>query len=451
MNKKFIKIMFCILCLSVLFYLPQSVNAKSHKGINIKKTFVGNVKYQVKRKCDKNKDGYLSKKEVKQVRRLSLPYSLKNNNVKGISKLKYLERLNIEKLNAYNIKEIEQLRRLKYLDLYVYEQPKKRIILDLRKIKKLENLKIYNSMGEMIVKIRKDNKISHLSLNNIKNDEEVIDKCRKLTSIEFNNAYSSCEKLNISNYNHLKKVEIRISKINTCIIKNNPQLKNILIGNSTVSELKMSNLKRLDRLKVSSCNLGKITMKKLNRLRTIIMDRIYDLSTLTIDNLKKLKKIKMERLLDLKSLTLKELPELKDVSCIEGILSELNILGKSKIEYMDFYHNQLKKFEYRNLKKLAILDCENNQLEGRFNFSLYPKLKGLCCKNNYLTEIYGGNCHKFISYIDCYNNNLKLIDFKEISQRGGYVSYLDCKKNPNVVINAAVEQCSHDSTAKIVK
>lgn len=124
--------MLCILVVYVLGMTPQLVNAKTNKGINIKKNFVKGVGEEISGKWyDKNQDGYLSKKEIKQIKELYLYSEYEDFNLKGISKLKYLEKIKIDpKYYLYNIRELKKLRNLKYVDISIDSKQKKYLILE---------------------------------------------------------------------------------------------------------------------------------------------------------------------------------------------------------------------------------------------------------------------------------------------------------------------------------
>lgn len=471
MNKNLMKTMLGILLLSVFLSVPQLVNAKSCKGINIKKTFVKGMCEELSEKFyDKNQDGYLSKSEIKQIKELDLFTYYQNFDLKGISKLKYLEKIDIEpEYYVYNLKELKKLPKLKYIR--VVTDSKKKITLDLRRNKKLKTLIVYTKANKGIVKIKKNNKICNVSLLGVQNSISIINKCHKAKAIEFDSYHDNIslniknrkkltnihllhsdgiKTLSIRNCANLKTVEIYEGKIGKCVLQNTPNLKNITINESKISALTIDNLKRLQTLKINDTKLSSISIKKLNGLRTLKMDCVKGLSDMTITDLSKLKKIDINNVPQLKCLTLEEVSKLKNLTCTRGALSELNILGENQISEISIYNNKLKKFEYDNLKKLRYLECDNNKLEGKFDFTLYPKLYKLYCRNNQLTEIYGGDCNREIDIIDCYNNKLKIIDFKAMKPREGFIYYLNCKKNPNVEVYAVIEHTwKHDSTAKL--
>lgn len=471
MNKNFMKVMICMIILSALLIMPQSVSAKSHKGINIKKTFVQGLCEEMGEEFyDKDQDGYLSKSEIKKIKQLDLFSYYKNFDLKGISKLKYLEKIDIEpKHYVTNLKEFKKLPRLKYVRIVT--DSNKKITLDLRRNKKIKTLIVYTKANKGIVKVRKNNKISNLSLIGVKNSISIVNKCHKAKVIDFdsncNNVSLNIENrkkltkihllyskdiktLSIHNCANLKTVEISEAKIGKCMLENTSKLKKITINKTKLSALNINNLKRLQTLKIDDTRLSSISIKKLNGLRTLRMNHVKGLSDLTISNLKKIWEIDLDSVPQLKSLTLEKLPKLKELTCVRGALSELNIVGNNKISEIRIYNNKLKKFEYENLKQLKYLECDNNQIEGRFDFTLYPHLYEFYCRNNQLTEIYGGDCNREINIIDCYNNKLKIIDFKAMKPYEGFIWYLNCKKNPNVEVYAVIEHSwKHDSTAKL--
>ena len=160
MNQKIYKIMLGIVFLVVTLLVPQSVNAKSRKGINIEKTFASELKYQVKLTCDKNSNGYLSKSEIKKIWHLNVDNSDCNINLKGLSKLKYLKNISITtKSHIKNIKELTKLHRLKKVHIKTYS--KENVVFDLRKIRKLQDLEVYAKHHNVIVKVRKNNIHKH--------------------------------------------------------------------------------------------------------------------------------------------------------------------------------------------------------------------------------------------------------------------------------------------------
>ena len=427
--KKIIKGMLCIIALFVLLTAPQSVSAKTGKGISIEKTFAKGMRDEIKRKVyDKNQDGYLSKKEIKHIKKIDL-YSRKNLkmqeniNIKGISKLKYLEKMSIEADGKiYNLKETEKLYRLKYIKIYA--NLKRNRVLDFRKSKKLEtlNITIYDSQ----IKIPKNNKIRTLRLIGIQNSISILKNCKQV-----------------------KKVWIEAKNIKKSIkLRKRKNLSEIhFIAGVKVDNLEISDCNKLEKIEIRGGEVNNCNIKNNNKTKSIEIVSVNKLSSIKLCNMSKLKKIDIENVKKLKTLTIENTPRLKNVTCMNGMLSELNITGKNSIGEMWLCNNRLTKFEYNNLEDLYSLFINNNQLQGKFDMTLYPSLYRLYCPDNKISILYGGVAEKEIWYINCENNNLSLIDFR--GTKNGCILGLDCKNNPNVVIYATVEDGSWDSTAKV--
>ena len=451
---KFVKLVLCIMVLSVLLGAPQSVSAKAEKGINIKKTFSKAIGEEMSRqKYDKNQDGYLSGKEIKQIKSFYLCSDVvkENVNVKGISKLKYLEKIRINICgHAYNIKEVEKLHKLKYTSILF--EPKKKIVLNLKKCRDIKTLGLYTSGGkaQVKVKIRANNKIRNLYVSGVENGVALIRKCAKVQDLYLDNNAKKT-KININNKKAISKISLTDSdNIESVNVQGCNNLKEISLENvKGMKSFQVRQCKILPQIEVDGGKIGESTIKDCPNIKKIIFDNTKGLSKVSISGLPKLKIIDIQDTPKLKSLILENLPKLKELSCVRGALSELNILGENQISEINVYKNKLKKFEYENLKKLNYLDCDDNQIEGKFDFTLYPKLYNLFCRNNKLTEIYGGDGNREIEMIDCYNNNLKLIDFNAMYSGEGFIWSLNCKKNPNVEVKAVIERCKRDSTAKI--
>ena len=73
MSKVIKKIIFSILMALSIILCLQTVNAKGNKGIKISKNFNGYLAFCLTDKYyDKNKDGYLNKKEIKKIKEISI-------------------------------------------------------------------------------------------------------------------------------------------------------------------------------------------------------------------------------------------------------------------------------------------------------------------------------------------------------------------------------------------
>ena len=463
------KLVLCIMILSVFLIASDSVNAKQRRGYNIKNTFSGSIRYKIKvKKYDRDKDGYLSRKEIKKIKSLYLE-NLGGLSVKGISKLKHLKKIKIQTAKpAYNIKEVEKLHRLE--DVYIDIEPKKKLVLDFRKSKKIKKLDIAIQNNKGNLKISRKNKIKYLSIGGIKNSAFIANKCLKAKKIHIftnlnkgnvnliNRKYledvylckaKNLQNITVKNCVRLKKIKLNGCKSSSCTIENNSQLKSFKMFESKVSNLTVKSLKDLKWIEIDKAKVSNFIMDKLNDLRTIKLYSIQDLSDVNISNMSKLRKIDIDDVPQLKSLTVDNLSSLKELKCAYGSLSKLNIVGDYKLNRVEVYSNQLKTFSYNNLKNVSYLDIHNNQIEGRFDFTLYPKLYDFDCSNNRISEIYGGPQNREIGYINCSNNNMKLLQFTDIEKYDGFIYYVNCKMNPYIEVYAWMEDYDCDPTAKL--
>ena len=127
-------------CLCSFIWTPAEMNAKT-KAVSINSSnFTDKIlRRKLSKKFDKNHDGVLSVKEIKQIKSINLSTpSLKrqNLNIKGISKLKYITKLNLDTFaKIIGIKEIKKLNKLS--TLYIYADNRK---LDTRKNKRLKKI-----------------------------------------------------------------------------------------------------------------------------------------------------------------------------------------------------------------------------------------------------------------------------------------------------------------------
>ena len=461
--KNIIKSMIFVIALSVLLTAPQSVSAKTGKGISIEKTFAKGTRDEISRKVyDKNQDGYLSKKEVRNIKNLSL-YTYQNDhinsdiNIKGISKLKYLENLKIKaRRKVYNFKELKNLSNLKYVKIDINSKEKR--VLDFRKSKKLKILELSLLRDTGIVKINKNNHIKVLSICGIENGVSVANKCYKAEKIELYGTYKTgslninnrknlisiyldglkkIKKLNITKCPKLEKINVIDSDIEKMDIVKNSKVEKIVVFDSKIGNMNIKRMGKLKNLRVEQSKLSEITMEDLNSLYKVYMDDIKKLKEIEYRNLNRLKEIDMSNMKNLRTLTIDNTPRLWSVTCMHGILSELNIFGKNSIGKMRLFDNKLTKFEYSNLPYIYYLDIGDNRIGGKFDMSLYPNLESFYCENNLLEEIYCGEKDRDFYVINCKNNKIKLIHAGENAYV--FVSGMNCKNNPGIVIKVDVE------------
>ena len=427
MGKLMKKAIFIVFIVCIIAFNVNIANAKTNK-ININKTFTGFLKFCMKDKCyDENEDGYLSAKEIRKIHYIGYANRDGKIDLKGISKLKYIETLVFDAKYLTNLDEIKELSRLKKLKLNV-EKFEKNKVLDLRKNHRIQEINVAGYYGKNQIKIGK-NHIKKLNLKNVNGGAEAVGKC------------SEIEKLRI--------VGDQTSKY--MVIKNNKHIKSISLG---------SRMEALEKVTVKFCkNLEKLDIytksrAKLNNLKSIevlnnkkmkyieVGSNCPNVSKFIIRNLPVLRCLSVEKNNFIENLRLENVPKLRTVIWENGKLSNLEIIGENSISTMEISNNNFKKFEYPELKNLSTLNIENNKLQGSFNVDNYPQIYDFVLANNNLTMIYGIEEKDYSWRLHCNGNeNLKLVYLPNY-----YFWYFDCTV-PHVKIYVCCNEEWVDKTA----
>ena len=127
MNKTLKGIIACLALAAALLAVPCVAQAGQGKGISIRENF-GNYRDILReKKYDRNRDGYLSRGEIKKIKSLDISKFYYKVNLKGLGRLKNLEKLSVEAERLRNVKEIGKLKRLKSIDISVEYKERKTI------------------------------------------------------------------------------------------------------------------------------------------------------------------------------------------------------------------------------------------------------------------------------------------------------------------------------------
>lgn len=419
MNKGIKKILFTVMVLSMICLLPQMVSAKSVKGINYKKVFKEKGIISDCKECDTNKDGFLSKKESKDVRIIYIEKNKKNINLKGISRLKNLTCLEI-KTNAriYNLKEVAKLSKLKQFTI----QNKKVKRIDLRKNKNLKEIDIRLKGGK--VKLADNSLIGKAEFSGVNGVTLLLKKMPRLYDIKIENDKTSKEFIK-SNGGFLGEIYISNTKIRKIDISKYESLRCISI---------------IDTNDLEECNFTDI-----KKLRCVIISSGENLAKFTMNNVQGQRKIEVRNNKKIKELNFGNMPELEMFKWTNGILEKLQMENAEKLSTIDLSKNKLKSFQYPQLKNLIEIMIGDNEIQGEFNWNQHPKLRVLECRNNKITRINGADYTGEVYMLDCYNNNLKTIDLRNSKK----VYWINCEKNPGVEIFADMYSYSGDADVKI--
>lgn len=419
MNKGIKKILFTVMVLSMICLLPQMVSAKSVKGINYKKVFKEKGIISDCKECDTNKDGFLSKKESKDVRIIYIEKNKKNINLKGISRLKNLISLEI-KTNAriYNLKEVAKLSKLQQFTI----QNKKVRQIDLRKNKNLKEIHIRLKGGK--VKLADNSLIGKAEFSGVNGVTLLLKKMPRLYDIKIEDDKTSKE-----------------------FIKNNGGfLGEIYISNTKIRKIDISKCESLRCISIMDTNdLEECNFTDIKKLRCVVISSGENLAKFTMNNVQGQRKIEVRNNKKIKELNLGNMPELEMFKWTNGVLEKMRVENAEKLSTIDLSKNKLKSFQYPQLKNLIEIMIGDNEIQGEFNWNQHPKLRVLECRNNKLTRINGADYTGEVYMLDCYNNNLKTIDLRNSKK----VYWINCEKNPGVEIFADMYSYSGDADVKI--
>lgn len=391
----------------LLVCVSNETYAKENKGIKIDKTF-GDCAYWLKSKqYDKNKDGYLSSREIKKIRKLCCHGNWGNViNLKGISKLKSLEKLDLYAKQLTSMNEIGKLRKLETLKIEVHKKNKTNI------------------------KISSKNNIKNLNLKNVNGGMEAVSKCPKIEKLRIEGDQTS-KSLVIKNNRYIKTISLysKMDALEKITVQSCKNLKEL--GIYTKSGAKLNNLKRIELL----------NNKKMKYID--VGSHCPNVSKLTVQNLSELRGLYVEKNNFIENLRLENVPKLKTIIWENGKLRNLEIIGKNSLSTMEISNNNFEKFEYPELKNLSELNIKNNKLHGAFNVDNYPKVYEFNLNNNNLTMIYGMEEKKNLRGFYCNENkNLKLVYLPNY-----YFWYFDCTV-PYVKIYVCCEEEWVDDTAE---
>lgn len=207
------------------------VHAATKETVSITKSNFSSsyIRQKLSKQYDKDKNGILNRKEINKIKNLKIQWDVVD--LKGLSKLKKLEKLELDVELVKNIKELSKLKNLKELDFSVTKIKK----LDLKNNKKLTKLNVWGGKLKKI-NISSNSNLKHITLNKV-NAIDVVDinKLKKLQKISLNNCTGK-GKLTIKKLSYLRKVEDYGSEIRSLELKRCPRLKKIYLVNEEKSK-----------------------------------------------------------------------------------------------------------------------------------------------------------------------------------------------------------------------
>ena len=416
------------LCFGGLFL---SGNADAASKIKIdKKHFPGKAFREYVRKFDKNKDGYLSKKERKAVRRIELesgkgPCSfaitlryLPKINLKGIGYFTQTEELKILDYKVENLK-FATLKNLKMVDINMTSikgnDGKAVEKYDFTENKKLREISLHWIGGSVKqILLASDNEVKKLALKPTSNmnkldlshfsqvEELIIERGETLESIDL----GKCALL--------KKADISYNKKLTSLdFSGNPNLEKLTAYNNHLTSLDISKNRKLKYLMVDYNYLTKLNVSQNVELREIECSHNL-LETLDISTLKRLRTLHCY-CLKLKELNLTENLELEQLGCDGNQLETLDLSANTRLLGVSCNANRLETLDLSVNTKLLDVNCGANPLE-KLDVSMLPKLTGLSCDYARLTALDVSNNRKLDS-LTYAGNRIPFVDLTGHSVR----------------------------------
>lgn len=169
----------------------------------------------------------------------------------------------------------------------------------------------------------------------------------------------------------------------------------------------------------SLCNLEKISINSMNCLSELVLYDLPKIEELEIDSMPRLKKIDFNKLESLRDIDVYGLDKIK----------KLDLRNQKDLGNFKWQNGKLEKILWGKKEKLEKIIANENKLSGTLNLSDFPKLEELEINNNSYKELLGKK-HKEIKYINCNNNQLKLIDLGFAEN----IRWVDGAGNPNVAV-----------------
>ena len=343
-----------------------------------------NIQEILAKKFDKNKDRTLSEEELRATKELNLG-EMEIVDIKGISKLKYVNSLVIDVDYIENLGEIRKMPQL--TELYI------------------------NSTVERHIDLKKNVNLLELHLN------------------------MPLYKLDLKNNKKLQKLWLDSSYLGNITVKDFPDLQRMYITWGSCSRVTVRNCPRLIKAVIGSSKLKKISLKKVpnleilkiggtKKMKTLKIPSFPKLKELKIGNVKNMKTLKLPALRDLKYLTIgknqikkinfKKVPNLNELIVNKAKkITKIDIRPLKKLKELSWQNGKLKKIQFGKKKKLKYMYLSHNQLEGTWKLSRFPKLYEFSCNYNRIEYIYGRN-HKNLDSLECEHNKLKKLDLYNI-------------------------------------
>ena len=362
-----------------------------------------NVRKVLSKDLDKNKDQILSQEELTAAKELTFDYFGENKNIdiKGISKLKYVEDVWIHANNVKNLTEFKKMPQLTKLYVYTYDNGS----IDLSKNINLQDL----YLGVMY------------SLNKLN-----LKYNKKLKRIRLFNTY--IKNITVENLPELERLYLLDGRYNKSItVKNCPKLVKATMDSKRLKKITMKKLPSLEVLKIANDKkIKSFKIPSFPNLKEFKIGTNGSLKALKIPSLPKLEVLTIGKN-QIKKINFKKVPNLKELIVNKAKkITKIDIRPLKKLRELSWQNGKLKKIRFGKKKKLRYMYLNHNRLGGTWKLSRFPKLHEFSCNYNQIEYLYGRS-HKHLGFLECEHNKLKKLDLYNIAP---YVIWF--KGNPHV-------------------
>lgn len=286
--------MFAVMLLAAMAWETEPVDAASQVRIDAR-NFPDKTIRKVARSYDKNKNGYLSQKEISKIKkvRLDKPGGDMITNYKGLERFTNLRVLRCSE---------------------PWMKSKKEIVLDLSKNKKLEELYLGYLRGYNF-----ESYVTKLKLTN----------CKKLKTLDVTGV-SRLKTIDVKGCYALKEMSISYSKrLTTLDVSSCRELESLFVFESRrLSQLKLGAINKLERLELNDCPaLKTLDLKKQTKMKEL------SVSNASIHKLNVRNNVRLE------------------VLFLYGVpVTELNLKKQSKLRGVHIYASKLKRLDLTGTK-----------------------------------------------------------------------------------------------------
>ena len=404
---------------------------------------------------------------------------LKNNkSIQELAKLKKLKRLAVidisggvkngdyvgKKLTKVNLKAFKNLREVNL------DAPIKK--LDVSRNGKLTSISLSGTKIKKIsLKKMKNLKILGIGVDNKEMDSVDVEDCKKLEGI---GVYTAIEKLNINGCDKIEWYAIKNTRLQQVCLSNMRYLEYVRIEKNVRPEsIVIKDCPKLEYISVDEGNsLKELMICNNNRLNELWLTNISVQSCVQISGISNVTVLGLQKS-ENSILNFDELHSLKELWFVgsQGLSIPQNVFSMPTIEEMFvFYEPVMKEIDLSamtNLKtlwwkngvleniiladksKIEEIDLSNNNLSGDWDLSEYINLQEFRCDNNHISTINACNLEKLF-IIDCKNNNLTKLDLYWVKGLHGVLA----TGNPNAELFLPYTSygdgyCEFDKSAKV--